>query len=156
MIINRKGPRATTYQKQGKMLTELNKMYMDNPQMDMDYKMCRSVAKKYNTYFINIDTVVKYAMKPEPITPKDIESFVIENYNECCNYDYRRKSANIISNQLFAREDIVSHKESQPSTTTDVNIIDVRNLVVQFLRNNNLKILKIELRDENTPLITFE
>lgn len=156
MIINRKGPRAKTYQKQGKMLAELNKMYMDNPQMDMDYKTCRSVADKYNTYFINIDTVAKYAMKPEPITPKDIESFVIENYNEYCNYAYRRKSANIISNQLFAREDIVSHKESQPSTTTNVNIIDVRNLVVQFLRNNNLKILKIELRDENAPLITFE
>ena len=156
MIINRRGPRAKTYQKQGKMLAELNKMYMDNPQMIMDYKICRSVAGKYNTYFVNIDTVVKYAMKPEPITPEDIKSFVIENYNEFCNYDYRRKSANIIPNQLFAMEDIVSHKESQPSTTTDVNIIDVRNLVVQFLRNNNLKILKIELRDGNAPLITFE
>lgn len=143
-------------QRRGNMLIILQQMYLANPQLIIDTRICRDVARKCKTTVYNTDSAAKYAMQNRPITREDIRNFNKEEEEYRKTYHKPRASKEKTMNQLFANGDIVSHKESQPTTTTDANIIDVRNLAVQFLRNNNLKILKIELRDGSTPLITFE
>lgn len=136
-------------------LKVLQQIHKAKPQLIIGSGICRETAGMCKTAVYNIGAAAKYAMLDRTITLEDVLNFCKEeDYRKTHHKTRASKKTNI--NQLFAEETIVNHKELQPSKTTDVNIIDLKELAVQFLRSNNLKVLKIELREGITPLITFE
>lgn len=154
---NKRGPKESVIPKLYNTLLDLYRIYTDNPQTKISKKTCNTVAKKYNVKIEAVSVIMKYIKKTEPPTWRDAVLLAREQYK------YRQRTGHSStstekaeSNQLFVKECFIEHKELPPTATVEVTISKVSEIVVRYLRENNLKSLKIERREENTPLITFE
>lgn len=154
---NKRGPKESVIPKLYNTLLDLYRIYTDNPQTKISKKICNAVANNNNVKIEAVSIIMKYVKKPEPPKWRDAVLLAREQY------EYRQRTGRSSTsaekaepNQLFAKECFIEHKELPPTATVEVTISEVSEIAVRYLRENNLKSLKIERREENTPLITFE